>query len=392
MTSGRDREIMAEALRLGHTYKGRTTPNPAVGAVVVRGGVIVGRGAHERAGGPHAETRALAQAGRRAQGAILYVTLEPCAHHGRTPPCADAVAAAGVAAVVIGTLDPHPDVAGKGAARLAAAGIDVKVGVRERQCRHLAEDFASAVVRGRPWVTAKFAASLDGKLATRTGDSRWITGEAARIYAHRLRAEHAAVVVGKKTVIQDDPRLTVRSDGETASAGPVRLVVTAKGDIPAAAAFWNEPGPPVWIACGEDIPRREVNRFEKLGATVVVCRSEGGKVSLPSLLENLTARGITSIMVEGGGELLGSFFDAGLVDRVVSFIAPLIIGGKKAIPAVGGKGITPLQEAFRLREIKRRRFDSDICVDGYITDVNNLFACVAAPTREYKRRGCRRDR
>jgi len=381
---------MAEALRLGHTYKGRTAPNPAVGAVVVRDGEIIGRGAHAKAGGPHAETIALAQAGGGANRATLYVTLEPCAHHGRTPPCANAVAAAGIARVVIGTLDPNPAVAGKGAALLAAAGVDVTIGVYERRSRHLVEDFASAVVRGRPWVTAKYAMSLDGKLATRAGDSKWITGEAARRFAHQLRSEHGAVVVGKNTVGRDDPRLTARPEDHPSASRPVRIVVTSEGDIPTAAALWEATPAPIWVACTGAISRSAVKRLTESGAEVIRCEGERGKVSLDSLLRNVAARGINSLLVEGGGELLGGFFDADLVDRVVAFVAPVVIGGRGAVPAVGGKGVTAIANAFRLREVTRRRYGDDLCVDGYVVDVNEFFAHVAAPTREFKGRGRRR--
>jgi diaminohydroxyphosphoribosylaminopyrimidine deaminase/5-amino-6-(5-phosphoribosylamino)uracil reductase len=385
MTAVRDREIMAEAVRLGHVYKGRTAPNPAVGAVVVRNGEIVGRGAHHRAGEPHAETVALAQAGERAKGATLYVTLEPCAHHGRTPPCAGVVATAGISRVVIGTLDPNPAVAGKGAALLAAAAIDVIVGVHEKRSRHLVEDFASAVVRGRPWITAKYAMSLDGKLATRAGDSRWITGESARRFAHQLRSEHGAVIVGQRTIVRDDPRLTVRLEGSSPAHGPVRIVVAAGGDLPPAAALWEKATPPVWVACTDDIPRSAAKRLKKLGAEIIRCDGSRGKVSLPSLLHNLAARGITSVLVEGGGELLGGFFDARLVDRVVAFVAPVVVGGRGAVPAVGGRGSGSIAGACRLRDVTRRRYGDDVCIDGYVTDVNELFACVVAQTREFKR-------
>ncbi|UCH79328.1 MAG: bifunctional diaminohydroxyphosphoribosylaminopyrimidine deaminase/5-amino-6-(5-phosphoribosylamino)uracil reductase RibD, partial [Candidatus Coatesbacteria bacterium] len=207
---------MAEALRLGRLRKGRTAPNPAVGCVLVAGKRIVERGYHRRAGEAHAEIAALAAAGARARGATMYVTLEPCVTAGRTPPCVPQIVAAGVARVVIGTLDPHPRVAGKGAAALRRAGVAVGVGLREREARHLVEDYAKTLATGRPWVTAKFAASLDGKIATHTGASEWISGPEARRYAHRLRAGHAAVAVGAGTLRADDPRLTVRLDGRAA--------------------------------------------------------------------------------------------------------------------------------------------------------------------------------
>jgi len=377
--------MMAEALRLGAIARGRTAPNPAVGAVVARGEEIVGRGFHAGPGKAHAEAAALGEAGARARGAALYVTLEPCAHHGRTPACAPAVVAAGVSRVVIGTLDPHAGTAGRGAALIREAGIPVTLGVRERACRHLVEDFATWVTAARPWVTAKFAASLDGKIATRTGDSAWITGEAARRRAHELRAEHGAVMVGKGTVLADDPRLTVRLDGVAEKAGPVRVVVASDADLPAGLALFARPvKPPVLVACTRKATGARVRRLVALGAEVIVCRERRGRVDLDDLLAQLAGRGLTSVLAEGGEALLGDLFDRGLVDRVVAFVAPVVIGGRRAKTAVGGSGVAALSDARRCREVTRRRLGWDVCVDGYLTDVNSLFAGVAAATRALK--------
>jgi len=378
--------MMAEALRLGAIARGRTAPNPAVGTVVARGEEIVGRGFHAGAGKAHAEAVALGEAGARGRGAALYVTLEPCAHRGRTPACAPAVVAAGVSRVVIGTLDPHAGTAGRGAALIREAGIPVTLGVRERACRHLVEDFATWVTAARPWVTAKFAASLDGKIATRTGDSAWITGEAARRRAHELRAEHGAVMVGKGTVLADDPRLTVRLDGVAEKAGPVRVVVASDADLPAGLALFSRPiNPPVLVACTKKAAGARVRRLVALGAEVIVCRERRGRVDLGDLLAQLAGRGLTSVLAEGGEALLGDLFDRGLVDRVVAFVAPVVIGGRRAKTAVGGSGVAALSDARRCREVTRRRLGWDVCVDGYLTDVNSLFAGVAAATRALKR-------
>jgi len=370
--------MMAEAIKLGRLRKGRTAPNPAVGAVVAAGDKVLGRGFHERAGGPHAEVVALREAGGGARGATLYVTLEPCDFEGKTPACAPLVAAAGVKRVVIGTLDPDPRVAGTGAATLEKRGLRVEVGVNERECRHLVEDFAKFVTTGTPWVTAKFAASLDGKIATRGGDAAWISGPAARRHAHRLRWEHAAVAVGAGTIRADDPRLTVRLRGRDLADGPVRLVISSRGVIPAGARiFENLPRPPVWVACTKRASERDVARLTRRGVEIIICDEDDGRVSLPALLYELASRGVTSILVEGGEALLGDFFDRGLVDRVAAFIAPKIIGGKRAKSAVGGRGVARLEEAYVLLEGRRRSVGGDLLIEGYLTDVDDFFLNVA---------------
>ncbi len=378
MAALRDERMMAEAIKLGRLRKGRTAPNPAVGAVVAAGDKVLGRGFHERAGGPHAEVVALREAGGGARGATLYVTLEPCDFEGKTPACAPLVAAAGVKRVVIGTLDPDPRVAGAGAATLEKRGLRVEVGVNERECRHLVEDFAKFVTTGVPWVTAKFAASLDGKIATRGGDAAWISGPAARRHAHRLRWEHAAVAVGAGTIRADDPRLTVRLRGRDLADGPVRLVISSRGVIPAGARiFENLPRPPVWVACTKRASERDVARLTRRGVEIIICDEDDGRVSLPALLRELASRGVTSILVEGGEALLGDFFDRGLVDRVAAFIAPKIIGGKRAKSAVGGRGVARLEEACVLLEGRRRSVGGDLLIEGYLTDVDNFFLNVA---------------
>lgn len=383
-----DRAIMARAIALGMSRKGATTPNPAVGAVVVNGGVIVGEGFHEAAGRPHAEVIALRGAGEKARGGTLYVTLEPCVQTGRTPPCAPEVVAAGIKRVVVGTLDPNPANAGRGAAYLKEAGLQVTVGVRERECRLLIADFAKFITTGRPWVTAKFAASLDGKIATRTGESRWITGERARQYAHELRARHAAVVVGKGTVVADDPQLTVRARSVKEAPRLVRVVVATDADVPITArVFEGRKTFPAWVAYGEGAPPRNLKRLTARGVTLVPCRRKHGKVSLASLLDELGRRGINSILVEGGGELLGSFFDEGLVDAVAVFMAPTIIGGRGARTAVAGRGVEKLVEAAILKKVRRKVLGRDELIEGWIADINEYFKGVAGFTRALKRGG-----
>lgn len=374
MVVTRDERMMAEAVKLGRLRKGRTAPNPAVGAVVAAGDRVLGKGFHERAGAPHAEVVALAAAGEAARGATLYVTLEPCTFEGKTPPCAPAVVRAGVKRVVLGTLDPHPRVAGKGAELLTEAGLEVKVGVRGRECRHLVEDFAKAVTTGVPWVTAKFATSLDGKIATRTGEAAWITGEAARRRAHRLRWEHAAVAVGAGTVKADDPRLTVRLRGRDVSDGPVRLVVSSRAALPSRARLFDDsPGPPVWVACTARARERDIARLTRMGVEIIMCEEDEGRVSLNHLLRELAARGITSLLLEGGERLLGDFFDRDLVDRVAAFVAPKVIGGARAKSPVGGRGVAYLADVKNLVEVRRRSLGDDVMVEGYLTDVDDFF-------------------
>ncbi len=381
MVATRDERLMAEAVKLGRLRKGRTAPNPAVGAVVAAGDRVLGKGFHERAGAPHAEVVALKEAGEASRGATLYVTLEPCSFEGKTPPCAPAVVRAGVRRVVVGTLDPHPRVAGEGVAVLAKEGLRVEVGVRERECRHLVEDFAKFVTTGVPWVTAKFAVSLDGKIATRTGEAAWITGAAARRRAHRLRWEHGAVAVGAGTVRADDPRLTVRLPGRDVSDGPVRLVISSRAAIPAGARlFEDSPRPPIWLACTERAGERNIGRLTRLGVEIIMCEEDGSRVSLGHLLRELAARGITSVLVEGGGRLLGAFFDASFVDRVVAFVAPKIVGGARAKSPVGGRGVAGPGEAKNLVEVKRCSLGDDVMLEGYLTDVDDLFAGVPRVT------------
>jgi diaminohydroxyphosphoribosylaminopyrimidine deaminase/5-amino-6-(5-phosphoribosylamino)uracil reductase len=371
----RDERMMAEAVKLGRLRKGRTAPNPAVGAVVAAGDRVLGKGFHERAGARHAEIVALEEAGAAARGATLYVTLEPCTFEGKTPACAPAVVRAGVKRVVVGTLDPHPRVAGEGVAMLANAGLQMEVGVRERECRHLVEDFAKAVTAGVPWVTAKFAISLDGKIATRTGEAAWITGEVARRRAHRLRWKHAAVAVGAGTVKADDPRLTVRLRGHDAADGPVRLVVSSRAAVPSGARLFDEsPGPPVWVACTVRANERDIARLTRTGVEIIICEEENGRVSLNHLLRELAKRGITSLLLEGGERLAGGFFDRDLVDRVVAFVAPKIFGGARAKSPVGGGGVEHPADAKNLVEVRYRSAGPDVIVEGYLTNVDDLFA------------------
>ncbi len=359
---------MARALELARAAKGRTSPNPAVGAVLVRDGVVVGEGATQPGGRPHAETVALAAAGERARGATLYVTLEPCSHHGRTPPCADAVIQARVSSVHVATLDPNPLVAGEGARRLRAAGIDVTEGDGRDYARTLNEDFACWVTNRRPWVVAKLAASLDGRIATRTGESRWITGPEARAEGHRWRDRVDAILVGVNTVLTDDPELTTRlPEGERPPKHPQRLVLDTHCRTPLTARVLNSALPGrTTIVTTALAPVGRMTILKNAGAEVLLIGDYRGRVSIDSLLGALAEREVTSVLVEGGATVHGALFDAGLVDFVLAFIAPLVIGGIGAPAAVGGSGPATLAGAHRLLDPEVRSRGADTLVAGHL--------------------------
>ncbi len=355
-------DLMKRALCLAKRGQGRTSPNPMVGAVLVKDGRIVGEGFHPRAGEPHAEIFALRQAGEQARGATLYVNREPCCYYGRTPPCTQSLIAAGVAEVHLAMFDPNPLVAGRGRAELEAAGIRTIVGEREAEARALNEIFAHWITTGRPFVIAKFAMSLDGKIATRTGDARWITAPAARHYVHRLRNQVDAILVGVETVIADDPLLTTRLE-KADVRHPLRVILDSTGRIPPTARVLDValPGQTV-IAATEVMP---AERQQALMVEVLVLPADDERVSLTALLATLGQRQVTSLLVEGGGTVLGSFFDQGLVDKALAFVVPLIIGGRDAPTPVGGAGVACIAEARRLECVRVRQLGPDVLISGY---------------------------
>ena len=349
---------MRRAFSLARRSLGGVSPNPAVGAVVVNGGDVVGEGRTEPPGGRHAEVVALDQAGDVARGGVMYVSLEPCNHHGRTPPCVDTILDAGIAEVHAAIPDPNPHVAGGGAAALRDAGVKVVVGERASEASTLLEAYLKWVTTGRPFVTVKFAMSLDGKIATRSGHSQWITGERARQHVHDLRAASDAVMVGIGTVLADDPLLTARDRrGRPLDRQPLRVVVDSRARTPPGARLLSQPGPVV-VATTEDVTIA--------GAEGVVLDSADGRVDLERLLDYLgTERQVSSVLVEGGNTLLGSLFDLGRVDKVVAFVAPTIVGGDEAPSAVGGRGAETMPDALRLERTKVRRFGRDTAIIGY---------------------------
>ena len=335
-----DRRFMALALALAERGLGNVWPNPAVGCVLVRGGRIAGRGWTQPGGRPHAETEALARAGDGARGAACYTTLEPCAHHGETGPCAEALVQAGIARAVVAVEDPDPRVAGRGNARLEAAGIEVARGCMEKEARALNAGFLARVEKGRPAVTLKLASTLDGRIATRTGDSRWITGAPARACAHGLRARHDAVMVGAASALADDPALTCRLPG-MGHASPIRIVIDGSARLPADHALVAGAGEPAtWIVTTEALGRdgRHVD-WRDAGVDVIeAAAGANGRPALGSALAALAARGLTRVLVEGGGRLGASLLQAGLVDRIEWFRAPGAIGGD-GVPALAALGI-----------------------------------------------------
>lgn len=352
---------MARAIELARQAVGAVSPNPPVGAVVVRDGHIVGEGHTQPPGQAHAEIMALGDAGEAARGAELYVTLEPCAHQGRTGPCTAAIIAAGIRRVHIAALDPNPLTDGRGVHALERGGISVLLREGNLESLELIEAFTKHVTTAMPFVVAKFAASLDGKIATRSGDSKWISSIGSRAYAHALRASVDAVMVGIGTAIADDPQLTVR-DAPLSGDQPTRVVVDTHGRLPLTAAMLGEPGSTIVVTAGAS-PER-MRALEAVGA-IVIDVGTGPAVDLAMLLTILGSRSITSVLVEGGSRLFGSLFDAGLIDKVVGIVAPVIIGGDGAPGPVGGHGAQTMPDALTLSGVTHREIEGDIVFVGY---------------------------
>ena len=354
---------MRRALALAQ--RGYTTPNPMVGAVIVKDGRVVGEGFHRRAGMPHAEVEALRRAGENARGATLYVTLEPCSHWGRTPPCADALIEAGVRCVYAAMQDPNPQVSGRGFAKLREAGIEVQVGVLEERARQLNEIFVKYHQTGMPFVTIKAAMSLDGKIATYTGDSKWITGEPARRLVHRLRARHDAVMVGVGTVVKDNPLLTVRLPRFKEPLHRLRVIVDSRLRCPEEAQVLSVEHSPTLIATTESAPQDKIARLRERGVEIAVLPADGGRVDLRALMAMLAQRGVTGVLCEGGGTLIAGLLANRLVDKVVFFYAPRIIGGQDAHTAVDGEGFPSIERSLRLDRVHWRRVGCDMMVQAY---------------------------
>ena len=366
-TSPPDAErFMARAVELARCGEGRTTPNPPVGAVLVRDGRIVGEGYHPVAGEAHAEIFALRAAGQQASGADLYVTLEPCCHQGRTGPCSEALIAAGVRRVFYGTIDPNPRVAGEGLARLQAAGIAVAAAPLGPECRRLIAPFAKHVTTGLPFVILKAAMTLDGQLATSSGESQWISGAASRETVHRLRDRVDGILTGAGTVLADNPQLTVRLPA--GGRNPARIVLDSQlRTSPHAMVYNAEAAGCRLLVTADDCPAERLEPFRRRGVDVVTAPRRGTHLDLNSAMQSLGSRGLQSLLVEGGGALNGSLLRAGLVDRLMLFVAPLLFGGGDGSPLFAGPGAVHLAEALRLIDFRVSRSGEDLLLEGEVT-------------------------
>ncbi|WP_306249628.1 bifunctional diaminohydroxyphosphoribosylaminopyrimidine deaminase/5-amino-6-(5-phosphoribosylamino)uracil reductase RibD [Parvularcula sp. IMCC14364] len=378
---GDDTRYMMRAIDLAKRAEGYTSPNPMVGCVLVREGRIVGEGFHARPGTAHAEANALRSAGDEARGATAYVTLEPCNHHGSNPPCSTGLIKAGIAEVVYAVPDPNPVAAG-GADALRAAGITVRTGLCTDEARHLIRFWLHHIQQGSPYVIAKFAASLDGKIATRGGESQWITSDAARLRGHDLRQACDAIIVGVDTVIADNPSLTARPNlpaGHRDAAHPLRVILDSSGRVPIESKVFRSTTPgKTLLATTAAMPALKEQALRARGVDVVrLPASATGRPELEALLEALHTRGVLSCMVEGGGKTLGSFFDAQLVNEVWAFIAPLVIGGNAPGP-VSGVGIEFLRDAFRLQNTEIENLEATMLMRGQVVAKSMEASCSQA--------------
>lgn len=358
-----DEYYMRLALRLALKAKGATSPNPMVGAVVVKRGKIIGQGYHQKAGSPHAEAIALDRAGKSAEGATLYVTLEPCTHFGRTPPCVDRVVRSGVKEVVIGMIDPNPLNNGKSLEILRMHKIKARWGVLEKELRRINEPFIKYITRRMPYVTVKVAESLDGKIATKSGDSKWITSDKSRSFAHRMRRFYDAIMVGVNTVRRDNPRLKAWFS----ECQPRKIIVDSQLSTPCNANIFSGEQGVIIATVAANLGQQTDNR-QLLGkkAVILEVKENAGQVNLKDMMKKLAKEGISNILVEGGGTLIGSLVDAGLVDKVLFFVSPKIIGGKDAISSVMGQGIQRIDKAVKLRDVTCRRMGEDFLFEGYV--------------------------
>lgn len=355
---------MGRALELAQKAYGRTSPNPMVGAVVVKRGKIVGEGYHSRAGQPHAEIEALRLAGSMAKNADLYVNLEPCCHFGRTPPCTNAIIEAGIKRVFVGMLDPNKLVGGKGLRALKAQGIESVSGILEKECLKLNEAFIKVMKTGIPFVIMKSAMSLDGKIATRSGDSRWITGELARNHVHKIRSHVDAIMAGTETVLKDNPRLTCRLKTGTVKH-PVRIVLDRRNRVPLTAnIFKNSCSQSVIYVTGPDISSTRRKALAKQNVEILISRFGENGFYIKHLLRELAKRGLNSILLEGGAELNASVLKAGVVDRVIAFISPILIGGAEAPGFLGGQGVMKVNRALSLKDLKVTKIGDDLMVEA----------------------------
>jgi len=365
-----DEHFMKMALDLAKKGEGFTSPNPMVGAVIVKNGRVIGKGYHQAAGEPHAEVNAINDAGALAQGATLYVTLEPCNHTGRTPPCTEKILAAGIRRTVVAMHDPNPEVKGGGIDYLKHRGIEIKTGVCEDLAKKLNEIFIKYVKTNRPFTIIKCAATLDGRIATRTGDSRWVTGKEAREFVHRLRHAVDAIMVGINTVEKDDPSLTTRLTkgfGGLKGLDPVRIVLDTHLKIfEEAKVLQLDSDSDTIIITGCSISEHKKARIEQQGAKVIELPVKDGLIDLEVLMIRLGASGITSLLIEGGSRVIASALSAGIVEKVFFFFAPKILGGNDGVPICKGQGADSMENCIPVKDINVRRFGNDVMIQGYV--------------------------
>jgi len=358
--------FMKKTLTLAAKGKGRTSPNPLVGAVIVKDGKIIAADYHRKAGSFHAEVLALNKAGKKAKGATLYVNLEPCCHtEKRTPPCTKAIIRSGIKKVVVAMIDPNPKVSGMGLKELRKAGIETVSGVMEAEAKHLNEAFIKYITKKGPFVILKIAQSLDGKIATARGESKWITGEEARRYVHKLRNEVDAILVGIGTVKKDNPSLDCRIKG---GRNPYRIIVDSNLQIPLnAKVLKHDDGKTIVIGARRAVPlRKKIEQLQNMGAHVLTVKNKNGKIDLRSLMKELGRLEITSVMIEGGSSVNASVLANGIADKVMIFVAPKIIGGVDSIPSIGGKSPALLRNAFNLNNLQVKKIGEDLLLEGYL--------------------------
>lgn len=365
MVGSVDAFYMNMALELAERGRGYTSPNPMVGSVVVKDSYVVGTGFHEYAGGPHAEVRALENAGELAKGATLYVTLEPCNHTGKTPPCTEKIIKSGVVRVVVAMRDPNPDVTGGGIQLLRKNGITVDVGVEEKQALRLNEMFVKYVKTKRPFVILKTASTLDGRIATRTGDSKWVTGESARNFVHSIRHSVDGIMVGIGTVRHDDPSLNTRLEN-IKGKDPIRIILDTRLTISENARMLTmESAAETLVITGDNIPPQKKRNLEKKGVKIVESPLKDGLIDLDKLMNILGGMGMTSLLVEGGGRVAASALNSSIVDKILFFFAPKILGGDDGIPVCRGPGPEKMSDCIKVHDILIHRFDDDILIEGY---------------------------
>jgi diaminohydroxyphosphoribosylaminopyrimidine deaminase / 5-amino-6-(5-phosphoribosylamino)uracil reductase len=364
--------FMRRALSLAEKGTGYTNPNPLVGAVLVKNGNVIGEGYHMKYGGKHAEINAFLNATEDVKDATLYVNLEPCSHYGKTPPCANAIVEKGIKRVFIGLMDPNPKVAGKGIEILRSNGVEVNVGLLEDECKKINEIFLKYITTNLPFCILKTAMTLDGKIASYTGSSRWVTNELSRKYVHELRNKVSAIMVGIGTILADDPQLNVRLQDKVLR-DPIRIIVDSTAKIPLSAKALNvNSSTKTILATTERAGLDKINLLKEMGTEIIVTPQKNGRVDLSYLMKALGERKIDSVLLEGGSDLNFSAFEEGIVDKVITFIAPKIIGGVSAKTPIGGKGIASMNDAIEVKNMEIRNFGDDFMLEGYIKGRNKI--------------------